>query len=168
MFILIGVEGSNNRIYEPNPHDIRKEIPEVVTYFNTMTKCNKVLCSLKNYSPIDHSSNDYDYILLPPQSSSRVNDKSELFHSIKEFEDSYKNSGESIYIIPDTYGYDDIISICDTIMLSSINKSPESTIEYNNNIFDITNKSLDLISKHGYKYYHSVYIRQGIESVLLV
>lgn len=166
MFILIGVEGSDGKVYRPDPYDIRKEIPEVATYFEVVTKRNRLLYPLDKRK--DYSSDDYAYVLLPPQIQAIPNDETELFHSIEEFQNVYKLSSESIYIVPSIDDYGNIISICDIAMISSVNKVPESTIEYNDNIFDMTGQSLELISDHGYKYYHSVYTKRGMESVLSV
>ena len=168
MFILIGVEGSDGKIYSPDPYDIRKEVPEVVTYFDIMVKHNRVLRLLDNYNLPDYSPDDYAYILLPAKISDDADDEPELFHDIKEFQDMYGSSNESIYVIPDPDNYDDIISICDIVIISSVNMVPKQTIEYNGNVFNIENKSSELTSKYGYKYYHSTYIKEGIKLVELV
>lgn len=166
MFILIGIQGLEDKIKRYNRDDISYYVPEAINYIDSIIKDNDVLSLSDQYDSVCNS--------VTPKYILKVFDKTkyelELFESLDNVKVKYKNAtvNKPIYVMLEPDIYNEALDLCDIIMITMVNKLPESYIESDNNKFKLYNISSEFTSVTGNRYYHSIYARENSDLVEMV
>lgn len=155
--IIIAAIGKNNELGKDNK--LIWHIKEDLEYFKKTTINHSILMGKNTFLSLGKPLKNRHHIIL--SSSLDIEDKDiEVFKSLEEFMDKYKDSDEEIYVIGGSSIYKRFIDLCSEVHLTEIDSSFEADTffpEFNEKDFD-----KEVISEYDtpYQYKHVLYKRR--------
>ena len=152
--ILIVAVGKNNEIGKDN--NLIWHIKEDLQFFKNMTINQKILMGKNTFLSFPKPLKDRKHIVI--STSLELEDKSiEVFRSIDEFFDTYKDSEEEIYVIGGASIYKAFLPLCEELYITEIDNSFEADTyfpEFDKSMYD--KEELSSFDEP-YKYKHVLY-----------
>ncbi len=125
---IIACVGKNLELGKDN--DLIWHLPKDLKYFKEVTINHTVLMGENTFKSLPGVLKNRHNIVLTMSRDINIPREVEVFHSIDEFIDKYKNKDETIFIIGGASIYKQFIDLCDTLYLTEVNAESQADVYF--------------------------------------